>query len=106
MVPSLCCKIWTKEKRHDVRLRERNEMVQERGRGEDSMHRNRRDLAAALRSSGEGFAQPGGEFTRGSRGETERRGRATYRHWEESKRARLKAGFIVERVYCTGVIPA
>jgi hypothetical protein len=51
---------WTKEKHHDVHLRERNGMVQERGRGEDSMHRNRRDLAAALRSSGEGFAQPGG----------------------------------------------
>jgi hypothetical protein len=50
--------------------------------------------------------QPGGGFARGRRGEIERRGRATYRHGEESKRARIKAGFIVERVYCTGVTPA
>jgi hypothetical protein len=63
---------WTKEKHHDVHLRERNGMVQERGRGEDSMHRNRRDLAAALRSSGEGFAQPGGTICRGGKGEMER----------------------------------
>jgi hypothetical protein len=40
------------------------------------------------------------------KGGSERRGWATYRHGEESKRARIKAGFIVERVYCTGVTPA
>jgi hypothetical protein len=31
---------WTNQKHHDLRLRERKGMVQERGRGEDSMHRN------------------------------------------------------------------
>jgi hypothetical protein len=67
---------WTNQKRHDVRLRERKGMVQERGRGEDSMHWNQRDLATALRSSGEEFAQPGGAIGSGTGGELERRGRA------------------------------
>jgi hypothetical protein len=76
----------------EERQRERREWGRNRRHGDVSLQGNRRDLAVALRSSGEKFCRPGGEFARGSRGETERRGRATYRHWEESKRARIKAG--------------
>jgi hypothetical protein len=49
-------------------------------------------MSAGKRSSGERFRQPGGAIWRERKGEGERRGRPSYRHWEESKRARIKAG--------------
>jgi hypothetical protein len=49
-------------------------------------HRILRSLPAAMADSGDKICRPGGVFARGRRGEMERRGRATYRHREESKR--------------------
>jgi hypothetical protein len=54
--------------------------------------RNRRFTAAGLSFSGERFRGLGGTIEGGTKGETERRPGAFYRHWEESKRARIKAG--------------
>jgi hypothetical protein len=47
--------------------REGRRMVQERGHGHASLHRYQRGLAAALWSSGEEFARPGGVVERGKR---------------------------------------
>jgi hypothetical protein len=62
----------------------------ERGTGFIGDRRNRRFTAAGAADSGGKILQPGGDFARGRGGEIERRGRATYRHGEESKRARIK----------------
>jgi hypothetical protein len=43
-----------------------------------------------MRGYGDQFRRPGGAFRRGRKGEGERRGRPSYRHWEETKRARIK----------------
>jgi hypothetical protein len=48
-----------------LRQREGRRMVQERGRRDPSLHRNRRGLAAALWSFSEEFARPGGVVERG-----------------------------------------
>jgi hypothetical protein len=65
---------------------------QEGGQDAPCGRRNRRVEVTVTVVSGEPLHRPGGVSGTGGKGEKERRGRATYRHWEESKRARIKAG--------------
>jgi hypothetical protein len=81
---------WTREKHHDVRLRESKGMVQGRGRGDASLHRNRRFSVAGAAYSDEPFWQPGGMIWRGKKGKMERGGRSLYRHGGSSVKAGIK----------------
>jgi hypothetical protein len=55
-----------------MRQRIRREWGGNRRRGDASLHGNRREWAAALRSSGEEFRQPCGDWSEGKEGERQR----------------------------------
>jgi hypothetical protein len=73
-------RVKSKEQCQRGRRREGEAIGERRRRGDASLHGNRRELAVALRSSGEKFCRPGGDFRGKWKGLRWRRSRAFYRH--------------------------